>query len=191
MARIALLLLLAGCSGCVVKNEPKTKQYGLSQYKQTIVLVCDESCTDAEVERLKLLERKLNQTINSECFSDFILTPNRPWNHLEDRTPAQILEIMRSRKIVLVRYFTSIYYQLEGFEVAQQAVVHINRLSVTVQRMNLCREASVIAHEIAHANGLNHRGNEPDEYNMLSPPYQIDHAFEPRKDSYLNGGCCV
>jgi hypothetical protein len=155
------------------------------------VLVCDESCTDAEAERLKLLERKINQTINSECFSDFILTPNRPWNHLEGKTPVEILQIMRSKKIVLVRYFTSVHYRIEGYEVAEQAVVNINRLSVTIQNMNLCREASLIAHEISHANGLNHRGNEPDAYNQLSPPYQVNHAFEPRKENYLNGRCCV
>jgi len=188
MARIALLLLLAGCT---VKHEPKIKSQGLSTYKKSIALVCDESCTDAEVERLKLLERKVNQTINGQCFKDFMLTPNRPWNHLEGKTPADVLEIMRAPKIVLVRYFTSVFYQLEGFEVAQQAVVHINRLAVTVRRMSLCREAAVIAHEIAHANGLNHRGNEPDAYNQLSPPYQVNHAFESRNEDFLNGGCCV
>lgn len=188
--RVTLLLLLA-LSGCS-RKEPKIISIGLSvPVKKTIALICDESCTDAEVERLKLLERKLNQTINGQCFADFILTPNRPWNYLEGKTPVDVLKIMRSQKVILVRYFTSPFYQLEGYDVAEQAVVHINRLSITVQKMSLCREAAVIAHEIAHSNGLNHRGNEPDDFNQLSPPYQVNHAFEPRADDYLNGGCCT
>lgn len=188
MARIALLLLL---TGCVIKSQPKITQSGLGKPRQSIILVCDESCTDAEAERLKLLEAKINQTVNGQCFRDFVLTPNRPWRHLEGRRPQDVLEIMLRPKIVLVRYFTSIYYQLEGFEVAEQAVVNINRLAVTLRGMSLCEEAAVIAHEIAHANGLNHRGNEPDAYNQLSPPYQVNHAFEPRNEDYLNGGCCI
>ena len=191
MIRIAFICVLSLSSSCVVK-QTQVLQEGLKSNPRAIIrLVCDESCTDAEAERLPALEAKLNATLGSECFRDFILTPNRPWTHLEDRTPQDVLELMLKPKVILVRYFTNLAYNIQGYEVAEQAVININRLSVTIRRMNLCREAAVMAHEIAHANGLHHKGNEPDEYNQLSPPYQINHAFEPRAEDYLNGGCCL
>ena len=187
MYRLALLLIL---SGCVVNNH-KVTQGPYNPEPKVYTLVCDETCTDADTERLKLLEDKINRTIRSQCFADFMLTPNRPWNFLEGRKPRDVLEKMREPRTVLVRYFFSPFWRLQGYDVAEQAVVNINRASVTVQRMNLCAEAAVIAHEIAHANGFNHRGNDPDEFNQFTPPYQVNHAFEPRREDYRNGGCCI
>lgn len=185
--KIALFFLLTSC----VVNNHKITQHPYNAAPKIYTLVCDETCSDAEVEKLRLLEDKLNDTLRSQCFADFMLTPNRPWNWLEGRTPSDILSLMRKPRTVLVRYFFSPFWGLEGYEVAEQAVVNINRLSVTVQRMSLCQEAAVIAHEIGHANGLNHRGNDPDEFNQWTPPYQINHAFEPRALDYRNGGCCI
>lgn len=191
MTRIAFICLLSVLSGCVIK-QTRIVQTGLkSPLKPIIRLVCSESCTDAEAERLPLLEAKINSTLGSECFEKFILTPNRPWNHLEGKTPKDVLEAMRTPKTIMVHYFTSLYFRLEGFDVSEQAVIHINRLSVTIQRMPLCQEAAVMAHEIAHANGFNHRGNDPDEFNQLTPPYQVNHSFEPLGEDYRNGGCCL
>jgi hypothetical protein len=188
MTRLLALLFLTGC----VINNHKIVQHGLKiPDKKIVSLVCDESCTDSERERLPLIEKKLNATLASKCFSDFVMTPNRPWNHLGELKPIDVLDRMLTPQILLVSYFYSPLWQLEGYEVAGQAVVHINRHAVAYQKMSLCTEASLMAHEVSHAKGLNHRGNVHDKFNDLTAPYQINHAFEDRSKDYLNGGCCL
>lgn len=191
MIKFLSILSFFTLTACVIKQERIIQQAYSEPKKKLVQLVCDENCTDSERARIPLLEKKINDTLGSKCFADFILTPNRPWNYLEGKRPSEVLNVMRQPQILLVSYFYHPIWQLEGYEVAGQAVVHLNRNSIAHQNMSLCTEASLIAHEVAHAKGLNHRGNNHDDFNDLTPPYQVNHAFEDKTENYLNGGCCL
>jgi hypothetical protein len=185
------LILAFLLSGCVINHYPKIVSHPLKMpIKRIITLVCDERCSDAERLKLPLIERKLNETIQSQCFSDFLLAPGRPYNHMQGETPKSVLAKMQTPQVLLVNYFYHSFWQLQGYEVAGESVVHINRNAIAVQSLGLCDEASIMAHEAAHAKGLNHRGNENNSFNNFTPPYQVNHAFDSPAIDWRNGGCC-
>jgi hypothetical protein len=190
------LLALVLLSGCVINNHPK-QVYGppsppkKAEAPKTITLVCNETCNDTEKMKLPELERKLNATLNSDCFAKFILAKGRKWTELRGDDPLDVLLKMRTEQVIMVSYFYHFIYGLQGFEVAGQPVVHINRNALAAYNQSFCSEASIMAHEIAHAKGLMHRGNENNDHNYYSPPYQINHAFDSLDEDYRNGGCCI
>lgn len=190
--RIALFVLFL--SGCVIKHEPRIVQSplktGKAEKRKIITLVCNESCTEGEVARLSILEEKLNETLGSQCFEDFITAKGRPY-HMLKSDPAGIVKTMRSPQVILVNYFFHPVYTLAGFDVAEQPVIHMNRAAIAVYGMDACQEASVMAHEIAHVKGFMHRGNDNNEYNNSTVPYVINHAFDKKREDYRNGGCCL
>lgn len=190
--RLFLLLFL---TSCVINNHPRNKSAEKPpeppSQKKIITLVCNETCNDSEIMKLPLLEKKLNDTLNSECFSKFILAKGRRWTELRGKTPEDIVQEMRKPQVILVSYFYNFLYGLQGFEVAMQPVIHINRNALAAYNQNFCSEASIMAHEISHAKGFMHKGNENNNHNYFSPPYQINHAFDSIDEDYRNGGCCI
>lgn len=153
--------------------------------------MCNETCNDGEKAKLPQLERKLNETLNSDCFAKFILAKGRKWTELKGKSPVDVLIEMRRPQVMMVSYFYHFLYGLQGFEVAGQPVIYINRNALAAFNQGYCSEASIMAHEISHAKGFIHRGNENNSYNYYSPPYQINHAFDPIDEDYRNGGCCI
>lgn len=190
--RLLLALLL---TGCVVNNHPIQRvtmpAKGSEQFTRVITLVCNETCNDSERQKLPELEKKLNATLGSECFARFILARGRKFVELNGKKPIDILIAMRTPQVILVNYFYHLFYQLQGFEVAGQPVIHMNRNALAAYNQSFCQEASTMAHEISHAKGFNHRGNENNDYNFYSAPYQINHAFDSIDEDYRNGGCCL
>jgi len=189
------LLALVLLSGCVINNHPK-QVYGPPSPKKvdppkTITLVCNETCNDTERMKLPELERKLNETLNSECFAKFILAKGRKWTELGDKSPVDVLIEMRTPQVIMVSYFYHFIYGLQGYEVAGQPVIHINRNALAAYNQSFCSEVSIMAHEISHAKGFMHRGNDNNNHNYYSAPYQINHAFDSLDDDYRNGGCCI
>jgi hypothetical protein len=189
------LALLIALPACVINNHPKIERYPLQvpekKPQKIVTLICDENCSESEKIKLSLIEEKLNKTLSSECFARFILAPGRPYNYMGDETPQTLLEKMRTPQVILVNYFYALNFFLQGFERAGEAVVHINRNAVAIQNLGYCAEASIMAHEVAHAKGFVHKGNEPNEFNQSTAPYTINHAFDPISDDYRNGGCCI
>ena len=171
-----------------MKQDPAPKS---PEPKKIITLVCNETCNDSEKAKLPELEKKLNATLNSECFAKFILAKGRKWTELGEESPVDVLAKMRTEQVILVSYFYHFIYGLQGFEVAQQPVIYINRNALAAYNQNYCSEASIMAHEISHAKGFNHLGNENNDHNYYSAPYQINHAFDSIDDDYRNGGCCI
>jgi hypothetical protein len=189
MRLICLALLL---SSCTLNYKPRIEQKPLSKPEKGVTLVCDSKCTEAEKSRIKAIERKLNETINSKCFSDYLLAGGRKWHEMDKETPISLLVKMRSHMVLMVNYFYADEWWILGFEQAGEPVVHINRNSLARLSLGLCQEAAIAAHEASHAQGFMHRGNSPDDYNSwTTAPYIISHAFESRSEDYRNGGCCV
>jgi hypothetical protein len=188
--RVTLFLFVL--SGCVFKHEPKMVQSPLRvpDPKKIITLICDEKCSEGERLRLAILETKLNETLGSQCFEDFITAKGRPY-HMLNENPESVVKRMRTPQVILVNYFFHPAFGLAGFDVAEQPVIHMNRASIAAFGMDACAEASVMAHEIAHVKGFMHRGNENNEYNNSTVPYVINHAFDPKREDYRNGGCCL
>lgn len=189
------LLALVLLSGCVINNHPK-QVYGPPSPKKvnppkTITLVCNETCNDTERMKLPELEKKLNETLNSDCFARYILADKRKWTELRGDTPVDVLVKMRTPQVIMVSYFYHFMSGLQGYEVAMQPVIHINRNALAAYNHGFCAEASIMAHEISHAKGLMHRGNDNNSHNYYSPPYQINHAFDSVDEDYRNGGCCL
>lgn len=189
--RVTLFFLLL--SGCVIKHEPKIVQQPLKapELKRIITLVCNESCSEAEKLKLPLLERKLNETLGSQCFEDFMTAKGRPYRMIGKYTPEDIVKKLRVPQVILVDYFYHFMFPVLGYDVAEQPVIHMNRNAIAIYNMDLCAEASVMAHEISHVKGFMHRGNENNDYNNLTVPYTINHAFDPKREDYRNGGCCI
>ena len=186
------LILAILVSGCVINhNRIVSQPLRAPSQPPTITLVCDEKCSDSERLKLKLIQDKLNATLNSQCFADYILAPGRPWNWMKGNTPADVLAKMRTPQILLVNYLYYFDWRLQGYEQSGEPVVHINRNAVAIENLSFCAEASIMAHEAAHAKGLMHRGNQNNEFNYSTPPYMVNHAFDPKADDYRNGGCCV
>lgn len=188
--RVALLLLLAGCvvNSKITVGQPPQASPTPSEAKKIITLICDEKCSESEKTRLKQVERKLNETLASECFEEFIMMKGRPYRHLDGKTPKDILDEMRRPQTMLVNYYSDIAIWTLGYEVGGEPVVHLNRLAVAYYGFSLCDEASVAAHEVSHAKGFMHLGNDPNQHqNTLSAPYQINAAFDKGPGK---GACC-
>ena len=189
-----VLLLALFLTSCVINNHPVQKVTVAPkppEPKKIITLVCNESCNDSERMKLPELERKLNETLSSDCFAKFVLAKGRKWTELGEKSPLDVLIQMRTPQVILVNYFYHFIYGLQGFEVAMQPVVHINRNALAAYNQSYCSEASIMAHEISHAKGFMHRGNENNDHNYYSAPYQINHAFDSIDEDYRNGGCCI
>jgi len=155
-----------------------------------ITLICDERCTEVEKSKLIKVEAKLNETLASKCFEDFITDPKRKWNNLLGKTPWDIVTEMRRPQIMLVNYYSSIQFWVLGYEMGGESVVHLNRVAMAYHGFSICNEASVAAHETSHAKGFMHVGNSANSYNLLTPPYQINAAFDSIDQNKGNGACC-
>lgn len=192
--RVALLAVLL--SGCVVNSKISVSQ-GLGptpsptpqESKKIITLICDEKCTPEEKDRLKQIEHKLNETLGSECFEQYILAHKNTLKHLPDGAKASdLVKSMRTPQTMLVNYYSDMAIWVLGYEVGGEPVVHLNRLAVTWYGFSVCDQASVAAHEVSHAKGWMHLGNDPREHdNLNSAPYKINDAFD---SGAMKGGCC-
>ena len=190
MRLLCLAFLLSSCN--VTYNAHTIEQKPLSGPSGNITLVCDSDCTDSEKTKIKAIEAKLNETLNSQCFASYILAGGRVWREMHNDTPFSLLEKMRSKLVLMVSYFYSSAFWVLGFEQAGEPVVHLNRNSIARFRMSICQEASIAAHEASHALGFMHRGNSANDYNSWhTAPYIINHAFDSKLADYRNGGCCV
>jgi hypothetical protein len=159
----------------------------VAEQKKIITLICDEKCTAGEKIKLALVEKKLNDTLDSKCFEDYLTDPKRKFNNLQGKSPWDIVKEMREPQTMLVNYYGSIQFWVLGYEVGGEAVVHLNRVAIAYHHFDLCDEASVAAHETSHAKGFMHVGNAPTPFNLLTPPYMINAAFDSGEDK---GGCC-
>lgn len=185
MRLILISLLLSSCS-------PHKPPVNASQgAPKGITLMCAHDCTDGEKSKIKAIEDKLNKTIRSQCFADYIRA-RRTWNLMKRETPETLLRKLREPITLVVRYFYDPAWWVYGYETAGDPVVHLNRNSIARQSLNLCAEASIAAHEAAHVLGFMHRGNVYDEFNSwTTAPYIVNHAFDPRSEDFRNGGCCL
>lgn len=161
-----------------------------SAIAKIITLICDEKCTETEKTKLAIVEKKLNDTLASKCFENYITAPERKFNNLLGKTPWDILNEMRQPQTMLVNYYSSLQFWVLGFEMGGESVVHLNRVAMAYHRFDICDEASVAAHETSHAKGFMHVGNSANAFNLLTPPYQINAAFDSKNKSQSNGGCC-
>jgi len=190
--RVAFLAILL--SSCVVNSRVNSPTImgpvpspSASPEQKIITLICDEKCTEAEKDKLKKVEAKLNETLGSKCFEDYMTQEGRKYTHFKD-SPADIVKKMREPQTMLVNYYTSVMIWVLGYEVGGESVVHLNRLAVAYHGFNICDEASVAAHETSHAKGFMHLGNDPSKNdNIHSVPYQINAAFDSGPGK---GGCC-
>jgi hypothetical protein len=161
-----------------------------AEQAKIITLICDEKCTEAEKDKIKKVEAKLNETLASKCFEDYITDTARKFNNLQGKTPWDIVNEMRQPQTMLVNYYSSVEFWILGFEMGGESVVHLNRVAMAYHRFDICDEASVAAHETSHAKGFMHVGNSANAFNLLTPPYQINAAFDSTAKFASNGGCC-
>lgn len=160
---------------------------GVQAQETALELVCDENCTKTEKAKIKLVQDKVNETLASACFQDYMTAPERRFNMLDGKSPWDVVQIMRRPAIMLVNYYSSLQFWVLGFEVGGESVVHLNRVAIAYHRFDICDEASIAVHEASHAKGFMHRGNSPDDYNQRTVPYTLNHAFDQGPG---NGGCC-
>ena len=192
--RVALLAVML--SSCVVNSKISVSQGPgpaasptPQEAKKIITLICDEKCSDDEKERLKKVESKLNETLASDCFEEYILAHEKHLRHLPKAAKAKdIVKAMRTPQTMLVNYYSDMAVWVLGYEVGGEPVIHLNRLAVALYGFSICDQASVAAHEASHAKGFMHMGNDPDLFdNKNSAPYKINDAFDK---GAMKGGCC-
>lgn len=139
-------------------------------------------------ERVKILKAslKVSETIDSQCFGDFIL--NRKMNTTNNRTPAQVLEHLRSLNgEVPVRMYYRCMKRGIRCPVPTSAVAyrntgegHINlNQAKFVKSLSDCRWASTLGHEsLGHSlGGYGHTMNWTSSRDY-TVPYSINAGFE-------------
>lgn len=165
-----------------------------------ISLKCDSTCTPAEAAEVKKIEKKMNETLSSQCFTDYFKKPGRKLEMNLGLTPDQILERLRKPASLTLSYFNKVWAGpipgvkhtlTEGYEDASDFnVIHFNRYKVS--NWSACEKASIGLHEKSHTNGFFHKGNLAAP-NWLTVPYQVNHALEGNEDAGsfdTAGKCC-
>lgn len=186
---IIIQLFLFGCrsSGSLVPTNPEIvsspvpNQTPFVGSGEVIKLECDATCLDSEHKALTQIQAKLNDTLRSECFKAYFISPQRRFKNALGLSGIQIVEKLQRAANLKLSYYYNRWTKAVGYESADDFnVVHINRAKVGA--WSTCELASLVAHERSHALGFFHDGNSPAN-NQDSIPYEINHSFE-------DAGCC-
>lgn len=197
MKTLALfLLLLASCKPSAVEvpqtvepiatSSPTPNGGGVTTGK-IITLKCDDTCTTQERNELPAIEKAMNDTLNSQCFTDYFKSSGKRFDNANGVSVDKMLEKLRTPTALTLNYYSQFGKAL-GYESADDfSVIHFNRRNLG--GWTICDKASLGAHEFSHTKGFFHIGNRASP-NYYSIPYQLNHAFDPKSYDSYNGGCC-
>lgn len=137
--------------------------------------------TASERTKIKKAEIKVNQVIQSECFSKFMST--RKLLQTNGRTPAQVVAHIQSLKDTVP---VNMYYRRMGGIGGTSAVayrqppekdVNLNRAYFGIV-LSDCEWASTLAHESLHAIGEYGHDFNWSPSREYSVPYSVNHSFD-------------
>lgn len=131
------------------------------------------SGTDQERALLALAETKANETVQSKCFEDFMLT----WGLIQTdgKTPAQVVAHLRQTRLTVPVHY---YYRRNstvGYRQPPYPDVYFNRRFHTFY--DACETSSNATHEWSHVIGYDHPSDRTPTRGR-TVPYAINQGFD-------------
>ena len=155
-----------------VENEKPVEVVDVEPNNELLEVIKFNNFYKSEISRFWLYNKKMNNTVNSQCFSDFI--KNRKLIQTNGNSNEEVLKILRGKKPKLE--FT-MYYSLKrvvGYTYPNVNKIWFNRR--LHKNFSLCKSASNLGHEISHKLGFGHDFNAT-QRRPYSVPYSINAGF--------------
>lgn len=134
-------------------------------------------CVKAEVKKVADAQLKVNEVIQSKCFSDFMLK----WGLIErnGKTPAGVIADLRAQNLKIPAHYYYSRGKVVGYRNPPYPDIYMNRKFHDYY--GVCDTASNMAHEASHVAGYDHPFNQTPTRGK-TVPYAINNAFDE---------CCV
>lgn len=178
MKNIILLFIFAiyllSCSSQTVKEEPVQMAVIEVQKTDLVKVLSYSGFTEKELEKAAAYIPVMNQTIDSECFKDFML--NRELIKTNDKTREEVVKDLRTKQVEihLITYYKP-WSKVHGYTYPNVNKIWLNRKYHS--GASLCSEASNLAHELSHKLGYKHN-YKATQTRPFSVPYSINAAFK-------------
>jgi len=131
------------------------------------------TCSKDEQDIILKAEAKVLDTINSQCFYDFMAA--RKLEETEGKTNDQvILNIRTYGGMVPISMYYKRFTSAVAYRTPPYPTIYLNRRNFN-SHTKLCHWGSTMMHEASHVIGYGHAFRNPSDYSV---PYSINAAFE-------------